>query len=982
MPVPSLKGKEVDYSDIALPSQDQSNLATLPSPPPWPTSRSEFPTRERTHKILFDASVDKDRDGRFRQLIEKIQQLDPNSEHRIKGKGKGKELLYRYEGEVVEGTRRLQSLRPGRGEFHIIKYEHDQHSVGPPPPTAVLAVNISPLTSNQQIRRHFAVHGRILSFEPEIDKTTGSALGIVYIKFSTHDEAKICVEKEHGGKSNGQGSTLSIQTIPGEELKVVLDDDAKSKLRAILRELDDRRRKGKEAALIKKKEAEAGEPFFPQHAIHYLLILGLLLQLSQNQASPACSVTDKESAFHHKWPIKPLLTESALPSSVLPIPFPLIFKIEITIEVPLTDLPQTWQSQREVVDAELERNGNEYVTIEESGGGQLGSHVKEEDVRRFFDGFKVDKVLRDHLGWCVTFQTSDSARKAKTVLNAGTRTLAHTSVMLSVHTPPSSWTPSMRAAAPSARETSRRWRDGDIAEEAERLILKELRTLLERDVMDRVIGVKLRQMVTDEKERKARGVKVDFLEGDAASEEKEKRGLKGLSFKKNRVVKPQPPPTVEEHSVTEVSPSREADEDQVDELEAVQRPKKRQRVVTEDVTEPELEVSPAVEEVEEDDSALSLQDNIAKRKEPPLADSEDVRPIKKSKATDKKKAESKPTAVEEQSPTPDVVIPGDIDFEVPVITEVRLSPERDSSAFATPEPTSSWSDPIRDGLFEDDEDMYFAKLALSRTSDGEFIVPLPRVSAEEESDPDAPPPFRVHSTGSARTEGYYKITHAEKTAYVTQYTAQAKAANKDVIPEPAVVAPTPTVTSSRSNRANARRRAQGIEEINQMQRAMQLSLGETPATDQVKFNQLQTRKKHLRFARSPIHDWGLYAMERIARGEMVIEYVGEVIRAAVADKREKAYERQGIGSSYLFRIDEDLVVDATKKGNLGRLINHSCDPNCTAKIITISGVKKIVIYAKQEIELGDEITYDYHFPIEQDKIPCLCGSAKCRGYLN
>jgi len=40
-----------------------------------------------------------------------------------------------------------------------------------------------------------------------------------------------------------------------------------------------------------------------------------------------------------------------------------------------------------------------------------------------------------------------------------------------------------------------------------------------------------------------------------------------------------------------------------------------------------------------------------------------------------------------------------------------------------------------------------------------------------------------------------------------------------------------------------------------------------------------------------------------------------------------------------------------------RLINHSCDPNCTAKIITISGVKKIVIYAKQEIELGDEITY-------------------------
>jgi len=44
-----------------------------------------------------------------------------------------------------------------------------------------------------------------------------------------------------------------------------------------------------------------------------------------------------------------------------------------------------------------------------------------------------------------------------------------------------------------------------------------------------------------------------------------------------------------------------------------------------------------------------------------------------------------------------------------------------------------------------------------------------------------------------------------------------------------------------------------------------------------------------------------------------------------------------------------------------RLINHSCDPNCTAKIITINGEKKIVIYAKQDIELGDEITYGMFF---------------------
>ena len=480
----------------------------------------------------------------------------------------------------------------------------------------------------------------------------------------------------------------------------------------------------------------------------------------------------------------------------------------------------------------------------------------------------------------------------------------------------------MRTSGPSAREASRRWRDDDMVEEAERVIMKELRTLLERDVMDRVIGVKLRQMVADEeKTRKGRGVKVDGVEGDTAVEEKEKRGLKGLSFKKNRVAKPQSLPPAEEPLVQEVVFNSEVDEDNEDELEAAQRPRKRQKVTIEGAVNPEPEVAPAVEEAEEGDRVLSPLDNIAKRKEPPTADSEDGRPVKKSKAI-AKKVEKKEVVVEEQPPIPDVVIPGDADFEVPVITEVRLSVDRESSAFATPEPAFVSLDPIVDGLFEDDEDMYFAKLALAQDSGGKFNIPLPR-AVEEEPDPDAPPPFRVHATGSARTEGYYKITHAEKSAYVAQYTAQAKT-SKDAIPEPAVSAPAPVVTSSRSNRANARRRAQGIEEINQMQRAMQLSLGETPATDQVKFNQLQTRKKHLRFARSPIHDWGLYAMERIARGEMVIEYVGEVIRAAVADKREKAYERQGIGSSYLFRIDEDLVVDATKKGNLGCVMTLLC----------------------------------------------------------
>ncbi|CAI2347360.1 unnamed protein product [Caenorhabditis sp. 36 PRJEB53466] len=166
-----------------------------------------------------------------------------------------------------------------------------------------------------------------------------------------------------------------------------------------------------------------------------------------------------------------------------------------------------------------------------------------------------------------------------------------------------------------------------------------------------------------------------------------------------------------------------------------------------------------------------------------------------------------------------------------------------------------------------------------------------------------------------------------------------------------------------------------------LQRRLLTSLGDAN-NDFFKINQLKFRKKMIKFARSRIHGWGLYAMETIAQDEMIVEYIGQKIRSLVADEREKAYERRGIGSSYLFRIDEHSVIDATKRGNFARFINHSCQPNCYAKVLTIEGEKRIVIYSRTIINKGEEITYDYKFPIEDDKIDCLCGAKACRGFLN
>ena len=65
-----------------------------------------------------------------------------------------------------------------------------------------------------------------------------------------------------------------------------------------------------------------------------------------------------------------------------------------------------------------------------------------------------------------------------------------------------------------------------------------------------------------------------------------------------------------------------------------------------------------------------------------------------------------------------------------------------------------------------------------------------------------------------------------------------------------------------------------------------------------------------------------------------------------------------------------------------RFINHSCDPNCYTRPILVNHKHRIVLYAKRDIQVGEELSYDYKFPEEDVKIPCNCGSAKCRTYLN
>ncbi|CAG9863833.1 unnamed protein product [Phyllotreta striolata] len=145
----------------------------------------------------------------------------------------------------------------------------------------------------------------------------------------------------------------------------------------------------------------------------------------------------------------------------------------------------------------------------------------------------------------------------------------------------------------------------------------------------------------------------------------------------------------------------------------------------------------------------------------------------------------------------------------------------------------------------------------------------------------------------------------------------------------------------------------------------------------------QEWRNNVYLARSKIQGLGLYAARDLEKHTMVIEYIGEIIRSELAECREKQYEARNRGI-YMFRLDEERVVDATLCGGLARYINHSCNPNCVAETVEVDRDVRIIIFSKRRILRGEELAYDYKFDIEDDqnKISCMCGAPNCRKWMN
>ena len=134
---------------------------------------------------------------------------------------------------------------------------------------------------------------------------------------------------------------------------------------------------------------------------------------------------------------------------------------------------------------------------------------------------------------------------------------------------------------------------------------------------------------------------------------------------------------------------------------------------------------------------------------------------------------------------------------------------------------------------------------------------------------------------------------------------------------------------------------------------------------------------------SKIHGRGVYAIAPIKKGTRVIEYLGDRISHAEADRR---YEKKGDddGHTFLFIASSRTVIDAGVRGNDARFINHSCNPNCE----TVIEGSRVFIDAIRSIKPGEELGYDYQLTWESTDDPaelalyaCRCGAKRCRGTM-
>ncbi|WVW84765.1 hypothetical protein I302_106800 [Kwoniella bestiolae CBS 10118] len=941
------------------------------------------------------------------------------------------------EGQAVEASDpRLkiskEQLNKGRGTrkcrttFYEVDYEWDEYSTGPkppPPPAAVLITGLSPLTTTDQISKFLRPHGRIKDIDAKMDTKSGMQLGICWVKFdgpphgrqgTAHDVAcqvvRIC---------DGQRISLNAD----EKIKVVLDGRGLRTQQAVKDEM--LKRYPPKPKVIPKPAVPVSTPSLipPTAGTSTPSSAGAQTPRAESSFSRVIPSVPKPltgslpsrpymrppptqpANFHASLPSRP----GSLPSRPLPPhstmflpsrPSGLPARPDTSVQhlassftaapfsrpeastskrydqsdsytpgqrlarsssrTPYSDYTSDYTSDSEddharpayrsrerspvgrrrvngrvapqpnkedekaterMKDALL-KNGMSHVFIDSKA---LPLQLMYENyLRDHFKAFKPSQILHNHSGWYILFSDNNSAYRAQRVLD--TTAIQGHRLTLVVKAPPSAAT---KKSGEEDKDKPVAMGEANVEKGTWKFltITKKNRPAPTGPKADRV--------------KESQKIRSRMIESDESSDE-------------------DTPTTKPKKRVPSFSSASSLSDD-----EALAPLKAAKSAVEEDEMAMDIDEEPMSKP-----SAPVLPD-IAQEKEQETDDT----PIPKGKkrpAKAKVTKKNKKARLDSPVPTIDEPVVEILPPPEPEVAEITIDEKPEATAETTKPakkavaakrkgPKSDFEKFIASSII-DEEDAYWLGRALEAAKEG--VEPtFPEDVKDEEVLLDKDHPL-YHTSGSWRAEGYKKVPPASKSSYLPQRNKATTAAVEDSM----------GITTGRTARLAGR---------DQNRQTQSSSI--TTDSELFAFNQLRIRKKQLRFARSAIEGYGLYAMETIHQGEMVCEYVGELCRAAIADVREQKYLKQGIGSSYLFRIDNDVVCDATFRGSVSRLINHSCDPSANAKIIKVNGQSKIVIYAERTLYPGEEILYDYKFPLESDpalRVPCLCGAATCRGWLN
>ncbi|KAI8456263.1 hypothetical protein BY996DRAFT_4579826 [Phakopsora pachyrhizi] len=124
------------------------------------------------------------------------------------------------------------------------------------------------------------------------------------------------------------------------------------------------------------------------------------------------------------------------------------------------------------------------------------------------------------------------------------------------------------------------------------------------------------------------------------------------------------------------------------------------------------------------------------------------------------------------------------------------------------------------------------------------------------------------------------------------------------------------------------------------------------------------------FYTGPQRGWGLKTEIRLKEGMFLIDYRGEII------SRENCYKRvlneyREMKNFYFLDYDGSDVIDAGKKGNCSRFINHSCEPNLRVERFKLSGLEEYQfgLFCLRDIEVGEELLYNYGWQNFSDIAP-------------